>query len=302
MLVRMLDENLILFRDIASTRSFSQGASMNGVSQSAASQYVSALEKALGVELLDRSTRPLGLTGAGQLYLDFCRDTLRRYQELQAELKEVKLGSTVRVVSIYSIGLSEMVQLEKEFARRRPEARLEVEYLRPEKVYAAVAAGDADLGLVSYPETSAKIKVIPWRKEEMVVAVWPTHPFAGRGTIEPAELEGHDFIGFDEELPIQHAVDRFLRDQGVRVNRVFHFDNLQMIKEAVAQRVGVSIMPARIMYSEMQQGRLVAVSLSGPELYRPVGIVHLKRKQFHRVAQAFLDLLCEDPGPEFAAL
>jgi len=57
----------------------------------------------------------------------------------------------------------------------------------------------------------------------------------------------------------------------VRVNRVFHFDNLQMIKEAVAQRVGVSIMPARIMFSEMQQGRLVAVSLSGGELYRRWG-------------------------------
>ncbi len=298
----MLPDGLSIFRDIASTRSFSKGAEKSKVSQSAASQHVAALEKALGIELLDRSTRPLGLTGAGQLYLDFCSETLRRYEALQSELRELKLGSTVRVASIYSIGLSEMVQIEKEFARRRPEARLEVEYLRPEKVYAAVAAGDADLGLVSYPESSAKIKVIPWRKEEMVVAVWPAHPFAARGTIEPSELDGLDFIGFDEELPIQHAVDRFLRDQGVRVNRVFHFDNLQMIKEAVAQRVGLSIMPARIMFSEMQQGRLVAVSLSGPELYRPVGIIHLKRKQFHRVAQAFLDLLCEDPGPEFTPL
>jgi DNA-binding transcriptional LysR family regulator len=158
MLVHMLDENLILFRDIASTRSFSQGASMSGVSQSAASQHVSALEKALGVELAGPIDPSAGLTGAGQLYLDFCRDTLRRYQELQAELKEVKLGSTVRVASIYSIGLSEMVQLEKEFARRRPEARLEVEYLRPEKVYAAVAAGDADLGLVSYPRRARSSK------------------------------------------------------------------------------------------------------------------------------------------------
>jgi len=109
-------------------------------------------------------------------------------------------------------------------------------------------------------------------------------------------------------MPLVHVVDHRaaggdgLREHGVEVSQTFHFDNLQMIKEAVAHRVGVSIMPARIMFSEMQQGRLVAVSLSGPELYRPVGIIHLKRKQFHRVAQAFLDLLCEDPGPEFTPL
>ena len=92
----MLNESLILFRDIASTRSFSQGAAMSNVSQSAASQHVAALEKALGIELLDRSTRPLGVSGAGQLFLEFCRETLKRYGELQAELKELKLGGTVR--------------------------------------------------------------------------------------------------------------------------------------------------------------------------------------------------------------
>jgi DNA-binding transcriptional LysR family regulator len=115
-------------------------------------------------------------------------------------------------------------------------------------------------------------------------------------------MEGLDFIGFDEELPIRQAIDRFLRAMGVRVNRVFHFDNLQMIKEAVAQRVGVSIMPARIMLSEIQQGRLVAIRFAGRGLYRPLGIIHLKRKRFERIAQAFLDLLCEEPGPEFEAL
>jgi DNA-binding transcriptional LysR family regulator len=297
-------ESLNLFKDIAAAKSFSRGAEQNSVSQSAASQQISELEKALGVELLDRSTRPLAVTRAGELYLEFCRDVLRRREEFHAALQLLKQEAegTVRVASIYSVGLSEMVQIEQEFSRRQPEARLEVDYLRPEKVYEAVDAGDADLGLVSYAEPSRTIRVLPWRKEEMVVAVSPFHPLAGGGPIEPRHLDGLDFIGFDEDLPIQHAIDRFLREQGVRVNRVFHFDNLQMIKEAVAQRVGVSILPARIMLGEIQQGRLVALPIAGTELYRPVGIIHLKKKRFHRVAQAFLDLLCEDPGPDFAVV
>jgi DNA-binding transcriptional LysR family regulator len=291
-------DSLKLFRDIAQARSFSRGATMNGVSQSAASQHIQDLEKELGVVLLDRSTRPLAVTQAGQVYGDFCRDVLRRKEEFEATLDRLKheVEGTVRVAAIYSVGLSEMVQLEQEFARRQPEARLEVDYLRPEKIYSAVLADSVDLGLVSYPEPSREITVIPWREEEMVLAASPYHPLAAREKIAPAELESVDFISFDEDLPIRREIDRFLREHGVAVNHTLHFDNLQMIKEAVAHRVGVSIMPARIMREEITQGRLVPISIAAPELYRPLGIIHRKKKRFQRVAQEFLDLLREKPA------
>jgi LysR family transcriptional regulator, transcriptional activator of the cysJI operon len=293
-------ENLKLFRDVAQMRSLSKAAAANEVSQSAATQHVQDLERSLGIALLDRSTRPLVVTQAGRLYADFCRDVLRRLDEFSVELDRIKEESlgTVRVAAIYSVGLSEMVELEQEFGRRSPEARLEVEYLRPEKVYAAVLADEADLGLVSYPEPSREITVIPWRMEEMVLAASPYHPLAGRGKVPPEELNGVDFIGFDDELPIARDVERFLKEHSIAVNHTLHFDNLQMIKEAVAHQAGVSIMPARIMLEEMAQGRLVAVEIEGPELYRPLGIIHRKKKRFHKVAQEFIDLLCETPGPE----
>jgi DNA-binding transcriptional LysR family regulator len=299
----MAHETLKLFRDIAQTRSFSRGATLNSVSQSAASQQVQELEQELGIALLDRSTRPLAVTAAGQLYSDFCRDVLRRREEFNVALDLMKqeVEGTVRVASIYSVGLSEMVQLEQEFGRRRPEAKLEVEYLRPEKVYSSVLSDAADLGLVSYPEPSREITVIPWRQEEMVIAASPYHPVAqrlvmlGLNSLDPGALEGVDFIGFDDDLPIAREIDRFLSGQGIKVNVTLHFDNIQMIKEAVAHRVGVSIMPARIMKDEIAQGRLVAIPIAAPELYRPLGIIHRKKKRFYPVAQAFLELLCEKP-------
>src|SRR5579863_7322054 len=299
MMFSMAYENYKLFRDISQTRSMSRAAALNGISQSAATQQIQELEKSLGITLLDRSTRPLAITHAGRLYADFCRDVLRRRDDLAVELARVKeeAEGTVRIASIYSVGLSEMVELEQEFSVRHPEARLEVEYLRPERVYAAVLEDEADLGLVSYPEATREIQVIDWRREEMVLAASPYYPFNGRGPISPAELNGMEFIGFDEELPIRRDVDRFLRDHGVQVNQILHFDNLQMIKEAVAHRVGVSIMPARIMLDELAQGRLVAIPLAAEELYRPLGIIHRRKKRFQRVAQAFVDLLCEKPGP-----
>jgi DNA-binding transcriptional LysR family regulator len=294
-------EGFKLFKDIAQNRSFSRAAAMNGVSQSAASQHVQDLEKTLGTVLLDRSTRPLIVTPSGKLYEDFCRDVLRRKEEFEAALDRLKqqVEGTVRVASIYSIGLSEMAQLEREFAHRQPAGQLAVEYLRPEKVYAAVLADEADLGLVSYPEASREITVIPWRQEKMVLAASPDHPLAQLARVVPEDLNGVEFIGFDEDLPIHREVDRFLREQGVQVAETLHFDNLQMIKEAVAHRAGVSILPARILRDEVMQGRLAAIPIVASELYRPLGIIHRKKKRFHPVAQAFLDLLREEPSPEF---
>lgn len=303
----MDQDSLKLFRDIAATRSFSRAAALNGFSQSAASQQVQELERALGVTLLDRSRRPLVVTPAGHLYEEFCRDVLRRRKEFEAALGLLKhdTGGTVRVASIYSVGLSEMVELERLFAQRQPEAILEVQYLQPAKVYAAVLADKVDLGLVSYPHGTREIKVIPWRQEEMVLATAPDHRLAKkaaaiRGPIPMEDLNGIDFVGFDEELPIRADVDRFFREKGVEVNVSVHFDNIEMIKEAVAHRVGVSIMPHRVMREDIRQKRLAAIRMAGASLYRPLGIIHRKTKRFQPVAQAFLDLLCEKPVPEAA--
>ncbi|MBM3812496.1 MAG: LysR family transcriptional regulator [Acidimicrobiia bacterium] len=291
-------DHLQLFRDIAQARSISKAAQANGISQSAASQHLQELEKSLQVTLVDRSTRPLTLTEAGKLYAEYCRDVLRRRKEFDVALEKIKgrLEGTVRVASIYSVGLSEMSRLEEDFAIRCPGAELWVDYLRPEKVYQYVQSDRADLGLVSYPEPNKEIKAIAWREETMVVAVAPTHRLAGFEVLSPAQLEGESFIGFDEDLPISREVDRFLREAGVEVELVMHFDNIQMMKEAVALGSGISILPERILRSDISQGRLKAIPMEDPGLSRPLGILHLRRKKFNRATQAFLDLLMEEPA------
>lgn len=287
---------LQLFRDIAQARSLSRAAALNGVSQSAASQHVRELEARLAVKLLDRTRRPVSLTPAGRLYYEFCRDVLRRKEEFDAALQQLKaqVEGAVRVAAIYSVGIAEMADLQSEFARRYPQAHLEVEYLRPEKVYEALLEDRADLGLVSYPEATRMLAARPWRQERMVVAASPGHDLSARASLNPADLAGQDFVAFDEDLPIRRHIDQFLAEQGVRVRIVMHFDNIPAVKEAVSLGGGISILPARIMWEEVRQGRLVAIPLE-PAPVRPLGIVHLRRKKFSRAAQCFLDLLQERP-------
>jgi DNA-binding transcriptional LysR family regulator len=288
-------ESLRLIRDVALSHSVSKGAKQSGISQSAASQQIQELERELGVMLFDRTTRPLKMTGGGKLYLEYCRDVLRRHEEFQAELNKLnkEVRGTVRVAAIYSVGLSEMAQIEARFERQFPDAELHVSYLRPERVHQAVVEEQVDLGLLSYAESTRDLMALPWREEEMVVAMAPDHRLACRESVPAAALNGEAFVGFDEDLPISREIDRYLRDHRVDVNVVLHFDNLQIMKEAVAQGAGIGIMPERVMQTDLRQKRLVAVRLQPADLFRPVRIIHRRKKVFNEAANGLLALLRE---------
>jgi len=266
---------------------------MNGISQSAASQLIQSLERGLGLELFDRSKRPLALTPAGKLYYEACRDILRRHEQMEAEIEslQAEASGSVRLACIYSIGLYEMARHMAEFQKSHPQARVHLEYLRPDKVYEAVLGDQTDLGMLSYPSPGRELKVIPWRQERMVLVVYPGHRLAGRESVEPAEMAGERLVSFDEELPIRKALDRFLRDRGVTLEPALQFDNIQMIKEAVAAGSGVSILPEPTVADEVARQRLAAAPFRGADLVRPVGIIYRRGKKLSPTAEQFVEFL-----------
>jgi DNA-binding transcriptional LysR family regulator len=175
---------------------------------------------------------------------------------------------------------------------------LQVEYLRPEKVYDAVVAEQADLGLVSYPESNREITAIAWREEKMMVAAAPSHPLAPRKTLTLADLAQQNFVAFDDDLRVGREVKRYIRDSGAHLNVVMHFDNIQTMKEAVVLGTSISIMPVRVLRNDIEQGRLVAIPIQGCTLVRPLGIIHRRRKTFNRATRTFLELLRQEAALE----
>src|SRR4051812_5235400 len=103
-------ESLKVFCDVARHRSFSRAAAEYGVSQSAASQIVLQLEKRMGVQLINRSTRPLQLTEIGKIYYEGCKGLVEQYMELEASIlnAQAQMAATVQVAAIYSVGLGDM--------------------------------------------------------------------------------------------------------------------------------------------------------------------------------------------------
>lgn len=288
--------SLKVFCDVARHRSFSQAAHANDITQSAVSHIVSQLERRMDVQLVDRSTRPLQLTSLGQTYFEGCRTLLDQYEELEASIRKAQNDSAgvVEVAAIYSVGLSDLGELSKTFAERRPGAQMHVEYLHPDRVVERVLGGSADLGLVSFPQKSAKLIALPWREEEMVLVCAPAHRLAGRRQVAVAELDGQPYIHFDRNLAIRRKVDRFLKDHGAAVEVVHEFDNIETIKQDVATGAGVALLPEPTLRRELKAGDLVAVPLV-ERFTRPLGIIVKRGHWLSAAARAFLELLQGQP-------
>jgi DNA-binding transcriptional LysR family regulator len=291
-------ESLKIFCDIARQRSFSRAAEANGITQSAASQIVHQLEERLGVQLINRSTRPLQLTELGRVYYEGCQGLINQYLELEASVRQTQaeLASAVRVAAIYSVGLGDMGQIIERFKVIQPDAHVHVEYLHPDRVVAQVVDRTVDFGLVSFPRKTRLLNVLPWREEEMLLACSPSHPLATLAAVRPDQLADVKFIAFDRNLQIRREVDRFLRDRGVGVQVVAEFDNVENIKKAVEDAAGVALLPGPALRREVQAGTLVAVPLADGRLVRPLGILHHRHHRLGMAAGRFLDLLRHPDG------
>jgi DNA-binding transcriptional LysR family regulator len=286
-------ETMKLFCDLVSLRSFSRTAEANELSQPTVSRLVHQLEERLGGQLIDRSRRPLQPTALGQAYYEGCKRLLQQYAELEVSLRQSQSerALAVRVAAIYSVGLGDMGQYVERFQADNPHAKVNVEYLHPDQVYQRVRGELADLGLVSFPSHARDLSVLPWREEEMVVACAPGHSLARFRTISPARLDGEKVVAFDSGLVIRRKVDSFLRNQGVKTEVVFEFDNIENIKKAVEVGAGFALLPEPTLRQEKQAGTLLGLSLQGARMVRPLGIIHRRQPRLGSATLAFIDLL-----------
>lgn len=284
---------LKVFCDVARSRSFSQAAETNKVTQSAVSQMVAMLEKELAVQLIDRSTRPLQLTALGKKYYEGCKSILEQHQELVASLRaaHARVEGTVQIAAIYSVGLGDMGQLVNQFMEIQPDAEVHIEYLHPNQVYDKVLEGATDIGLVSFPKKSSKLTIVPWRSEPMVIACSPKHALAGEKAIPVSRLDGLRYIHFSKELGIRREVDRFFRTKKVSVDVIHEFDNIENIKKAVEYSTGVALLPQPTFQSEVDHNELVAIPLSDAKFARPLGIISRRHHKLSHASKGFLELL-----------
>jgi len=286
-------ETLKVFCDLVEGRSFSQAAVRNFITQSAVSQQIKNLESKFEKPLLDRGGRVVAPTEAGRLVYEAAREILDRFERMNMAMKSLgqEMVGTVRVATVYSVGLYEMSRVIKTFLKRYPKVNLHMEYITSTRVYEECLRGAVDLGIVPYPKPSKGIEVLSLRADRLILICAPDHPFAARRHIQLHKLDGERFVSFDKELPSRHAIDQILAEHNVRVQVVMEFDNIETIKRSVEIGAGVSIVPSPSVEREVQSGTLVQLGFTKLDFYRPLGALVPRKRSLPVPVEKFVELL-----------
>jgi DNA-binding transcriptional LysR family regulator len=289
-------ETLKVFCDLAETESFTKAAHINQVTQSAVSQQISSLERLFKSLLIERSKKRFRLTREGQVLYDYSKQVLHTFDALHHKLQEIKevISGTIRVATIYSVGLHDLPPYVKEFLKSYPTVNVHVEYRRANQVYEDVIGNVVDLGLVAYPMRDNKLEVVALRKDPLVLICHPQHPLAKSKNVKLKSLSGQNFIGFEPDIPTRKALDRILKDHGVQVNHVMEFDNIETVKRAVEIDAGVAIVPQGTVLQEVAKQTLAQVTLDDGEFYRPLAAIYKKNKVLSPAMKEFLTTLKQE--------
>lgn len=286
-------ESLKVFCDLAETESFTKAAQINNVTQSAVSQQISSLERVFKSLLIERSKKKFRLTREGQVLYDYSKQIIQTYDSLYSKLQEIKdiISGTVRVATIYSIGLHDLPPYLKKFLKAYPTVNVHVEYRRSNQVYEDVLGNVVDLGLVAYPVRDSKLELVPLRKDKLVLICNPGHPFSKQKSVKLKDLSGQKFIGFEPDIPTRRAIDKILKDQSVSVQHVMEFDNIETVKRAVEIDAGIAIVPHSTITQEVSKQTLSEVIIEDADFYRPLAAIYKKNKVLSPAMKQFLSVL-----------
>jgi DNA-binding transcriptional LysR family regulator len=286
-------ESFKVFCDLAETESFTRAAQINNVTQSAVSQQISSLERQFKSLLIERSKKKFRLTREGQVLYEYSKQINQTYDSLHNRLQEIKdiISGTIRVATIYSIGLHDLPPYLKKFLKLFPTVNVHVEYRRANQVYEDVLGNVVDLGLVAYPMRDPKLDVVPLRKDTLVLICHPHHPLAKSKSLKMAQLAGEKFISFEPDIPTRKAIDKIMKDHGVEVETVMEFDNIETVKRAVEIEAGISIVPRGTITQEVAKQTLAEVKIEGHELFRPLAAIYKRNKVLSPAMKQFLTML-----------
>ena len=288
-------ESLKVFCDLAETESFTKAAQINSVTQSAVSQQIGSLERQFKSMLIERSKKKFRLTREGEVLYEYSKQIIQTYDSLHSRLQEIKdiISGTIRLATIYSIGLHDLPPYIKKFLKRYPTVNVHVEYRRANQVYEDVLGNVVDLGLVAYPGRENKLETVALRRDPLVLICHPQHAFAKAKAIKLKAISGQKFIGFEPDIPTRKALDKILKDNEVQVEHVMEFDNIETVKRAVEIDAGISIVPLGTISQEVAKLTLVQIPFEDAEFYRPLAAIYKKNKVLSPAMKQFLAILKE---------
>lgn len=285
---------LKIFADLAATGSFSEAAHLNGISQSAVSQALQALEKSFGVTLIDRTQKRFSLTPEGLLLQRRSREICALYEKTGNELLEQRnvVGGSVRVGVIPSVATSSSFpQILRRFMENNPQVSLSLTSDTGHEISSKIARGLLDIGIVIADRKQRSEDYVSLYEETLVAVCAPNNTLAFQRDVSLAELKTFPFLSYTENLAMRRLVDSAFRSAGSECIPAKTFDSLEVLKRAVELNEGVAIVPEDSVRTEVAAGTLCARPIRGIRAARPVAAISRKNRPLSPAMRRFVEAL-----------
>lgn len=289
--------DLQAFRAVAELGNFRRAAETVHLSQPAFSRRVDKLERALGVRLLERTTRRVSLTAVGR---DFARKVAQLLDELDGTLLGLRGIAPTRLgeVTVACVPSTVYYHLSKVIGRYRetyPKIRVRVLDASANDVLAAVVRGEADFGLNFMGSQEPDIDFITLAEERFVAACRRDHPLARRRRVSWADLADHDFITVSKASGNRLLIDQALAGVAGRPEAVYEAQHVTTLLGLVEAGLGVAAVPSMAMPGK-DHPLLVSVPLDTPVVTRKVGLIRRRGRTLTPPAQQLFDVFMESPA------
>jgi LysR family transcriptional activator of glutamate synthase operon len=280
---------------VAQERHFTRAAAREHVAQPALSQQIRRLEDEVGLPLVDRTTRRVAMTEAGELLVTRARRVLAELDAARAELEAVSGVSTghVTVGTMHTMGPVDVSLALAIFHRRHPAVELTVREQSSEELAEMLRDDVLDLAFLSVTERveSHGLGLHQLISEELVVLLPPDHRLAGRRRLRMAELADDTFISYREGARLRELLIAAGRHAGFEPRITLESNESQRVRRLVSRGMGVAILPRSDAHAA---GADVAVAkLTDPALSRDITLAWREGRRLSPAATEFLALARE---------
>jgi DNA-binding transcriptional LysR family regulator len=262
----MLDvRRLHMLRELAERGTIAATAQALGYTPPAISQHLAALERQVGVALLERQGRRVALTPAARLLVGRTERVLAELEAAEAELAAGEVRGTVRLTAFPTAAATIVPRAMARFAADHPAAEVTLAELEPEDALPALKLGDADVAVIHSYDFSPRppdpsIELTPLLEDDLHVAVPADHPAAG-DVVALDDLEGERWIAGYLDTACHRVVVTSCRAAGFEPRVVARSNDFRVVLALVAAGQGVALVP----------GLAVDGVPAGVRLARPAG-------------------------------
>lgn len=293
---------LRLFAAVGEHRHVSQAAAALRISQPAVSRGIRELEKQLDVALLDRGSRTVRLTEAGEVLHRHAIAIFRQEAAAEEELR-AHLGLSrgrLRVGASTTVSMYYLPALLARFYDAHPNVEIELTSANTAEIARGLLEYQFDLALVEGPVRQEQLLVRRWREDTLVLIASLAHPLAKRDRSTPVrveELSEYPWAARESGSGTQAVVDRYLETRGIRPRSLLRLNSTEAIKRAVeASRSLLSYVSAKSIPHAVLARRLVVLPLEGAGLKRALNFLSINHRPPSPAAKAFIEELERSRG------